>query len=242
MGRFDGQLVLVTGAASGIGEATARLLQREGAKVVIADIDDARGAVLADEIGAKYVHLDVTDSAAWRSVVDAQSLTMCVLNAGVGARFADLREVPDALFEHVMDVNVGGIFYGTRELFRSMAGRGGRISVTASMAGIAKHTQSPIYGASKWAVIGWVRAIAPSLESEGVLINALCPGLVDTPILGPGGADRMRNMGLKVLDADAVAEAHAHSLLSERSGSVFTIQAELGLAEHEFKDPAGYQG
>jgi NAD(P)-dependent dehydrogenase (short-subunit alcohol dehydrogenase family) len=242
MTRFAEQLVLVTGGASGIGEATSRLLSSEGATVVIADVDDDRGAVLADELGAQYVHLDVTDPAAWAALTQGQSFTMAVLNAGVGARFDDLRNAADEIFERVMDVNVGGVFYGTRELFRSMAGRGGRISVTASIASLAAHTQSPIYCASKWAVVGWVRAIAPSMSVEGVQINAVCPGLVDTPILGPGGGDRMRQMGLKVLDAAEVAEAHAHALLYDGTGTIFTIQAQLGLGEHTFNPPAGYPG
>jgi len=242
MSRFTDQTVLVSGGASGIGEATSRLLRAEGASVVIADVDDERGTSLAKELGATFVHLDVTEPAAWGALVQEHDFTMGVLNAGVGARFDDLRNAPDELFRRVMDVNVGGVFFGTRELFRSMAGRGGRIAVTASMAGLAAHTQSPIYAASKWAVLGWVRAIAPSLSAEGVSINAVCPGLVDTPILGPGGGDMMRGMGLKVLDAAEVAEALAHALLFDGTGSAFTIQAGVGLGEHTFSQPAGYQG
>lgn len=242
MTRFAGQRALVTGGASGIGEATSRLLIAEGASVVITDVNDDLGRALASEIGAEFAHLEVSDSAQTAALIAANEFTIGVLNAGVGARFDDLRNVSDELFERVMDVNMGGVFYGTRELFRSMAGRGGSISVTASIAGIAAHTQSPIYGASKSAVIGWIRAIAPSLQAEGVSINAVCPGLVDTPILGPGGADMMRGMGMKVLSASEVAEAHATSLLHSETGTIFTVQAEVPVGIHVFDPVAGYQG
>lgn len=242
MKRFDGQIALVTGGASGIGESTARMLINEGASVVIADLNDSLGEALAAEIGAEYVHLDVSNSAQWTTVAASHPFTIGVLNAGVGARFEDLRTVQDDVFERVMAVNVGGVFYGTRELFRTMAGRGGAISVTASIAGIAAHTQSPIYGASKAAVVGWIRAIAPSLAAEGVTINAVCPGLVDTPILGPGGADMMRGMGMKMLDPSEVAEAHAISLLHAETGTIFTSQAGVDVGIHVFPPIVGYQG
>ena len=80
------------------------------------------------------------------------------------------------------------------------------------MASLTAHVQSPVYGASKWGVMGWVRAIAPQLQTFDISINAVCPGLVDTPILGPGGGDMMRGMGMKVLDPEEVAEAHHRAL------------------------------
>ena len=242
MSAFTGKQVLVTGAASGIGEATARLLRSEGAHVLITDINDALGAAVAAEIGADYQHLDVRDSAAWVAIAASRPWDFAVLNAGAGARFEDLREVPDELFETVMDTNIGGVFYGTRELFRTMADRGGAISVTSSIAGLAAHTQSPIYGASKWATIGWIRSIAPSLFEKGVILNGVCPGLVDTPILGPGGGERMRQMGFKVIDAIEVAQAHLASLQHQEPGTIFTVQAEVPVGIQALQPVAGYQG
>lgn len=242
MGRFDGQVAFVTGGARGIGEAVTRLLAADGADVVVADVRDAEGAALADEVGGTYVHLDVTDPQSWRQAIGERPITMGVLNAGIGARYEDLVEVPDGVFEEVLAVNATGVYLGTRELVRVMRGRGGAISVTASLAALVAHAQSPIYAASKWAVVGWVRAVAPSLLADGVRINAVCPGLVDTPILGPGGGDRMRAMGLAVLDPSEVAEAHAGVLLGSGTGEVWTVQSGRGVHAHEFATVEGYQG
>jgi NAD(P)-dependent dehydrogenase (short-subunit alcohol dehydrogenase family) len=242
MSRFAGQVALVTGGARGIGESVSRLLAVEGAQVVVADVLDDDGRALAEEIGAQFVHLDVSDPASWAAAVEGHPFTLAVLNAGIGARYDDLALVDDGVFEQVIAVNATGVYLGTRELLRCMRGRGGAISVTASIAGLVAHAQSPIYAASKWAAIGWVRSIAPSLLSEGIRINAVCPGLVDTPILGPGGGQRMRDMGFAVLDPAEVAEAHAAVLLGDATGAAYTVQHGLGLRVHEFTSVEGYQG
>jgi NAD(P)-dependent dehydrogenase (short-subunit alcohol dehydrogenase family) len=238
MARFDGRKALVTGAASGIGAATARALAHEGAAVVLADVTDA--SALAHELGGRAVLLDVADPAAWDVLGDEQ-FDLGVLNAGVGARFADLSSLDDAIIDAVLAVNVAGVIRGTRELARRMP-HGGAITVTGSLAGLAVHTQSPVYGASKWGVVGWVRAIAPALSEASISIDAVCPGLVDTPILGPGGGDRMREMGLQVLDAADVAAAHLDLLASEGTGRVLTVQSGRTPAEHRFANVDGYQG
>jgi NAD(P)-dependent dehydrogenase (short-subunit alcohol dehydrogenase family) len=238
MERFEGLTALVTGGASGIGAATARALAGEGAHVLIADVTD--GSALAAELGGESLLLDVRDPAGWAALGERR-IDLGVLNAGVGARFTDLLTMDDDLIDLVLSVNVAGVVRGTRELLRRMPA-GGSISVTASMASLAAHTQSPLYGASKWAVAGWVRAIAPALAEHNVQINAVCPGLVDTPILGPGGGDMMRGMGLRVLDPIEVAHAHLDLLAGAATGRIVTVQAERPVADHRFATPDGYQG
>jgi 3alpha(or 20beta)-hydroxysteroid dehydrogenase len=242
VGRFDGMSALVTGGARGIGAATAALLAAEGARVLVTDVLDDEGAAHAEAIGAAYHHLDVSDPDAWREIGAGPPLDLAVLNAGIGARFEDLLDVSDELITSVVATNATSLLVGTREVARCMAGEGGAISVTASIAGLVAHTQSPIYGASKWAAIGWVRSIAPWLEPRGIRINAICPGLVDTPVLGPGGGDRMRAMGFAVLDPAEVATAHAEVLCASTTGVAYTVQAGRALSAFEFSPVPGYQG
>jgi NAD(P)-dependent dehydrogenase (short-subunit alcohol dehydrogenase family) len=242
MGRFDGKTALVTGGGRGIGEATARALAAEGAHVLVADVDADSAHAVAAEIGGEGLALDVSKSDQWTRALSDRTIDLAVLNAGIGARPGDLRDLSDDVITQVLRVNVEGVVLGTRELTRLMGGRGCRISITASIAGLAAHTQSPMYGASKWAVIGWVQAITPALEAEGITINAVCPGLVDTPILGPGGGDMMRKMGLKVLDPAEVARAHVDVLDSTTTGDIITVQAGSSVAVHTFNPVVGYQG
>jgi NAD(P)-dependent dehydrogenase (short-subunit alcohol dehydrogenase family) len=242
MARFEGKTALVTGGGRGIGEATARALAAEGAHVLVADVNAEAAHAIASEIGGEGMALDVSSPSAWAAALTGRTIDLAVLNAGIGARFGDLRDLSDELIQQVLSVNVEGVVLGTRELLRIMGGRGCRISVTASIGGLAAHTQSPIYGASKWAVVGWVRAIAPALDAEGITINAVCPGLVDTPILGPGGGDMMREMGLKVLDPAEVAQAHLDLLDSTSTGDIVTVQADSSVAVHTFNPVVGYQG
>lgn len=242
MGKYEGHVALVTGGGSGIGEAVVDLLTREGAEVVIGDWDDEAAARVAERTGATAVHLDQGDGFSWRSVAATRPFTIGVINAGVGLRFENLDDLTDDQIRTVTDVNLNGVIFGTRELARGMKQiGGGRITVTASMASLTAHIQSPVYGASKWGAMGWIRAIAPMLETYDITINGICPGLVDTPILGPGGGDMMRGMGMKVLDAAEVAAAHDQALNSNRTGQAYVVQAEAGTSVFEFAEVPGSQ-
>ena len=242
MGSYEGHVALVTGGGSGIGEAVVELLVREGAEVVIGDWDDENAERVAAATGATAVHLDQGDGYSWRSVAASRPFTIGVINAGVGLRFENLDDLTDDQIRTVTDVNLNGVIFGTRELARGMKQRGGgRISVTASMASLVAHTQSPVYGASKWGAMGWVRAIAPQLQTFDIAINAVCPGLVDTPILGPGGGDMMRGMGMQLLSSADVAQAHHRALTTTATGQALVVQASRGITTFEFAEVEGHQ-
>jgi len=190
---LDGKTVLVTGAASGIGAATARMAAGDGADVLVCDLASSPGAAIAAEIGGTFVALDVTSPEAWAAAVaDVDRIDVAILNAGVEFRApGDFFRTPDDPGEWNLDaykkttsVNIDGVALGMHALVPLMdrAG-GGSITATASLAGLIPWTPDPIYSMTKWAVVGLVRASAPPLRKKNITMNAVCPGGVATPLV-----------------------------------------------------------
>lgn len=186
--RLEGRVALVTGGAQGQGAAEVRRLHAEGARVVAADVDDTRGAAVAEALGdrADYVHLDVADADQWdRAVGHAVErfghLDVLVNNAGVYRPRALLDETPDG-FMATVAVNQLGVFLGIRAAARVMA-PGGAIINVASANGVRGVPGSIAYSASKWAVRGLSKVAAVELAGAGIRVNCLLPGLVATRML-----------------------------------------------------------
>ena len=164
-GALDGKVAVVTGAASGIGQATARLLAAEGATVVVVDVNEDAGGRVADELGGRFVAADVAEPADWgRVVAEADALGgvgVAHLNAGTSIGQALIEELADEEYRRIMRVNVDGVVYGLRAVVPSMerAG-GGAIVVTASLAGLIPIAFDPVYALTKHAVVGLVRSVA----------------------------------------------------------------------------------
>jgi NAD(P)-dependent dehydrogenase (short-subunit alcohol dehydrogenase family) len=181
------KVALVTGAASGIGRATAELFAREGAHVVASDLDAEGGTRVAEELGATFVAADVRDDDALRAVVahavDAHGRLDCAANcAGVGAGHATTHEYTDEDWDRIVDINLRGTWLAMRHEVRAMAA-GGTIVNVASTLGLRGSPFSSPYSASKHGVVGLTRTAAVEYAGAGVRINAVCPGAIDTPMM-----------------------------------------------------------
>ncbi len=201
MDRFEGKVVIVTGAAGGIGRAAALRFAAEGAAVVAVDLEDEGLAetVAAVEAAGGTTHAvraDVTSSddvAAYvRAAVDRfGGVDVLFNNAGIEGVVSPLEDYPEEIFEAVMAVNVKGVWLGMRHVAGAMRARGGGAIVNASSAAGLRGTPNLIaYGASKHAVIGMTETAAIELAPAGIRVNAVCPGSVDTRMLAAVAAGK----------------------------------------------------
>jgi NAD(P)-dependent dehydrogenase (short-subunit alcohol dehydrogenase family) len=240
-------LAVVTGAASGIGAATARRLADGGARVVVCDVDDAAGGAVADAIGGRFVHLDVGNAAAWAALAASLRSTSgrverVLLNAGVLTTAAPtpFLDVPVGRLARVRAVNVDGVLLGVHSLAPLLAASGGgAIVATASLAGVGPWADDPMYAATKHAVVGFVRSVAPQLAARGVRLHAICPGGVDTGLLDRGRKAELVAEGRALLDADEVAVAVVDLLDRPEAGLVHTIVVGRGAEPYRFSGVPG---
>ncbi|MGH3858679.1 glucose 1-dehydrogenase [Actinokineospora sp.] len=190
MGRLDGKVALITGAARGQGAAAARRFVAEGAKVVLADVLDDEGKTLADELGdaAYFRHLDVSEEDEWAdAVADATErfgpITVLVNNAGI-LHFSPLVDTKLADYERIIRVNQFGCFLGMRAVAPGMiAAKEGSIVNLSSIEGLAAAKMVIAYTASKFAVRGMTKVAAMELGEHGIRVNSVHPGVIDTRML-----------------------------------------------------------
>ncbi len=186
LGRLDGRLSIVTGAAHGIGAAIARRLSAEGARVICVDLDPAVAHVAASLRNADAYVLDVSDAAAVHEMVsrvlsDAERIDILVNNAGIDGRLVPLAEGHQADFDRVVDVNLGGCWLMMRAVLPAMvAARKGAIINISSVTAMIGYPSLSIYAASKAGMIGISRSAAVEYGHLGIRVNAICPGGVKT--------------------------------------------------------------
>jgi NAD(P)-dependent dehydrogenase (short-subunit alcohol dehydrogenase family) len=206
----------VTGAKGGLGRAfTARLVE-DGY-----DVD-----------GADLPEFDVTRPESWGSLA---AYDVLFLNAGVTtATGGDVLELTDDAYRQAVGVNVDGVVYGVRAAGRS--GMKGAIVVTASLAGLMEVEGDPVYALTKHALVGFVRSVAPQLERRGIRINAVCPGLVDTPMV-----DAMRPFlgDFPLIPPADVAEAAMRAIRGGRCGEAWIVQPGIPGERYRFRGVPG---
>ncbi len=191
--RLQGRAAIITGAASGIGRAAARVFAREGARLMLADLAEEDGLRIAEEIrqsggSAEFIRTDVAVRAENERLIDAcvdmhGGLDILFCNAGV-ALPKKLVDTSDEEIELLLEVNVKALMYASRHAVPiMMKQRRGNILFNASKTGLAAQRDSPVYCATKAAAIQLARALALDYATHGIRVNALCPGIVDTPML-----------------------------------------------------------
>jgi NAD(P)-dependent dehydrogenase (short-subunit alcohol dehydrogenase family) len=242
--NLDGKVALITGGSNGIGEGVARHLAAQGARVVLADIDDARGKALAGELGGRFVHTDVADPrasvAAVAAAVDAfGGLHLAHLNAGVTSWCSMGDDFDPEAYRRSMSINLDGVAYGIAAARPAIINSGGgTIVATASMAGLVAAPFDPIYSANKHAVVGLVRSLGESYAADGIRVHALCPSFAYTNII-KGSEQTLQDMGFPILDVSDVVAAFQRILDSESTGEAWYVVAGRDSEPFQFRRAPG---
>lgn len=190
MGRLDGKVAVITGAASGIGAATAELFIAEGAKVVIGDMQDEVGEETAGRLGenATFLHCDVTKEDEVKALVDEAvsrwgTLDVSYNNAGFGGALGPISSISEDDFDITFDVLLKGVFFGMKHAAPVMAEQGsGSIISTASVAGLRCGFAGHLYNVAKASVIHLTTSVSAEMAEYNVRVNCICPGVIATPL------------------------------------------------------------
>lgn len=243
-----GKVALVTGGGSGIGRATCVRLAAAGANVFVVDRDRESAATVAAEVGGESFAADMGASgevdASFAACTDAfGGVDIAFLNAGMSLGVADLAQLRDDAYYRMMRVNVDGVVFGVRAAIRAMEVRGGgAIVATSSLAGLIPFPPDPIYDASKHAVVGLIRSVAPTLAAKGITANTVNPGITDTNILTDDAKRMLREVGFPIMEASQIAEAVFGLVTTGVTGQCWVCQAGREPVSYEFRDVPGPRG
>jgi NAD(P)-dependent dehydrogenase (short-subunit alcohol dehydrogenase family) len=244
MRELSGKVAVVTGGGSGIGLATAMRLADAGVSVAVVDLDGPSAERAANKLDGLALQADVGRSEAWPGIVDAVTsrfggIDLAHLNAGVVTGEPDITRLTDETYRRAVGVNVDGVVFGVRALVPALAARGGGAMVaTASLAGLIGFSPDPIYCLTKHAVVGLVRSLVPQLAEHHITINAVCPSIVDTPLIGEQ-RELLKDSGFPLIDVSSVSEAVVDRMVGEESGEAMVIQAGREPLAFRFGRPPG---
>jgi len=245
MGQLDGKVALITGAASGIGKATAERLAAEGARICVVDLTDDEGHRVAESLGGVFVQADMgeskeVDHAFETAVRELGSVDIAFLNAGIAIGHGELDTLTDDVYERIMRVNVDGVAYGARAAIRAMErGSGGAIVATSSLAGLIPFPPDPVYALTKHAVVGLIRSIAPTVAAKGITANTVNPGITDTNILSADAKQMLGVAGFPIMPATQIADAVLTIVTTGRTGECWVCQPGRDPMPYEFRQVPG---
>jgi NAD(P)-dependent dehydrogenase (short-subunit alcohol dehydrogenase family) len=224
------QVALITGVASGFGRALTQVLSGRGVRVVAADVNETGGREVADGVGARFVHCDVSDpeqnaAAVAIAVAEYGGLDMAFLNAGIASATGVGEDFDLEAYRRAMGANLDGVVFGINAVLPAMKARGGgSIVATASLAGLTPVPMDPIYAANKHAVVGLVRSLGPVLAGDGIRINAVCPGFAETAIIAPI-RELLVDQGLPIIPVERVTDAVIGLFDGDMTGECWFVQA-----------------
>ncbi len=226
---LEGQRLLITGAASGLGRATALMAAGAGARVFCADIDEAGAVATAEEIGGYGMRTDVSSFEENLATVAAAEdalggIDHAYLNAGVATGCGVGEDFDIELYRRANGANLDGVIFGTHAVLPALqrAG-GGSIVATASLAGLTAVPFDPIYAANKHGVVGMVRSIGAGMAGDNVRVNAICPGFAESKIIAPI-KEALLAEGFSIIPAETVASTVLRLFTGAESGECWFVQ------------------
>lgn len=239
--RLESKTIIVTGAGSGIGRAATHLFTDEGAVVVAIDVGEDGLATTAD--GRDTVRTlvgSVSDVDTWDRAIrladDSGGVDGAYLNAGLYGFSGPIDQLPIERYQAIVDTNITGVVLGVRQCVPVLRRRGGGALVaTASVAGIVAFEGNPVYTLTKQAVTGFVRAVAPSLRDDGIRCNAVCPGVVDTPMtVEAAGGGTIDRDAFEMISPTQIAEVALELLTTEETGVCRAVRERGGTVDWQF--------
>lgn len=241
---LEDKRILITGAASGLGRATAILAAEAGARVFCADIDEAGCIETAEQVGGYGMRTDVSsfdeNLATVAAAEDALGgIDHAYLNAGVATGCGVGDDFDMELYRRAMGANLDGVIFGTHAVLPALArAGGGSIVATASLAGLTSVPFDPIYAANKHGVVGLVRSLGDGLAGQSIRVNAVCPGFAETKIIAPI-REALLSEGFSIIPAESVASTVLRLFTGKESGQCWFIQPGREPAAFGFRNLPG---
>jgi NAD(P)-dependent dehydrogenase (short-subunit alcohol dehydrogenase family) len=238
------KVALITGAASGLGRATALAFAEAGAEVVVADVDEAGGRAVADQIGGHFVYCDVSDLEQDKAMVAfaverCGGLDIAYLNAGVATGCGVGDDFDLARYRRANGANLDGVVFGTHAVLPALKARGGgAIVATASLAGLTAVPVDPLYAGNKHAVVGLARSLGPALAADNITYNAICPGFAESKII-EGFRDEIMASGVAIIPAETVAATVLRIVTGGATGEAWFVQPGREAQPFRFRNVPG---